>query len=74
MARKVKDGWHTICGYSVWVEDGKVRRGVAEVNGERCAVYPYRWLGKPHNCFTSDPYMSVDAFRSAVRRGTAQMF
>ena len=74
MAKKVKDGWHTICGHSVLVEDGKVRRGVAEVNGERNAVYPYRWSGKPHNCFVSDQNMSVDAFRSAVKRGTAQMF
>lgn len=74
MAREVKDGWHTICGYSVWVEDGKVRRGVS---GEGCnmhPIYPYRWAGKPHNCFVSDPNMSADAFRNAVRRGTAQMF
>ena len=72
--RKIKDGWHTICGYSVYVEDGKVRRGTT---GEGCNMQPtspYRWLGKPHNCFSSDPYMSVDAFRAGVRRGTVQMF
>lgn len=74
MSRKVKDGWHTICGYEVYVEDGKVRRGIATVSGNQTTIYPYRWLGKPYNCYTSDPYMSVDAFRSAVNRGTAQMF
>lgn len=24
--KKLSDGWHTICGYNCWVENGLVRR------------------------------------------------
>lgn len=34
----MKDGWHVIADYQVYIEDGKVIRGIA--NGE--PVYPYR--------------------------------
>lgn len=34
MPRQYKDGWHIICGYDVYVEDGMVVRAIkTDVNG-----------------------------------------
>ena len=38
----MKNGWHTLAGNVVFVEDNRVIRGVS--NGT--TVYPYRWIGK----------------------------
>ena len=65
----MKDGWHTIMGYDVYVEDGKVLRGTKD-NGQLPA-YVYR-AGK--RGWELDCVVSVAAFRAGVRRGTIRMF
>lgn len=67
----MKDGWHTIYNNMVYVEDNKVLRGVS--SDHQRTAYPYRWMGKPHNCYTIASGISVEAFRSGVRRGTIEM-
>lgn len=39
-----KDGWHKIKGCEVFVENGKVVRGIRlDSNGERVTAYPYKY-------------------------------
>ncbi len=59
MTRTLKDGWHEICGYDVYVEDGKILRDTKnDINGGLVPAYPY----------------TVAAFREGVRRRTVAMF
>lgn len=70
--RTIKDGWHKICGWEVWVEDGYVLRGTCgDRNNSRITVYPYRKAsdGGWDNCSG----LSVNAFRAGVNRGTITM-
>ena len=76
--KTIKDGWHIIAGYDVYVEGGKILRGVL---GFVCAR-PYRkeygtqyddsmrkvrvWTGGWNECAG----ISVSAFRAGVKRGT----
>lgn len=70
--KKISDGWHTISGYTVYVEDGKVIRGIlGEGNAQRTA-YPYRRAR--HGGWDNDSGLTVSAFRAGVARGTIQMF
>lgn len=66
----MKDGWHKICGYDVYVENDRVLRGT-KANGTLPA-YVYR------SCKTGGWYsnggITVNAFRSGVRRGSIRMF
>lgn len=70
MKKTVKDGWHKIAGYDVYVKSGNVKRGVT-ADGQR-ATYPYR--ASKCGGWDNDPYMSVDNFRRKVNNGTAAMF
>ena len=67
----MKNGWHTIYGNNVYVEDGKVLRGVS--HDHQRTEYPYRWIGNPYKCYTLASGIGVEAFRSGVRRGTVMM-
>lgn len=70
MAKKYADGWHTICGHRVYVENNMVKRGISS-DGQK-TVYPYR------PCKTGgwycDQTMSVAAFRSAWYRDTVNLW
>lgn len=66
--KKIKDGWHTISGYTVYVEDGKVLRGLS--SDKQKAVFPYRAV---KDGWTSASGLTVGAFRSGVRRETIIM-
>ena len=80
---KINDGWHEICGYSVYVEKGHIVRGVSGGKNPT-TIYPYRthweWVdavgGKRREARGWDMCapISVDAFRAGVRRGTVEMF
>jgi hypothetical protein len=69
--KKVSDGWHRILGYNVYVEHGRIKYGVDGQGWKEKTVYPYR------ACRTGgwdiDQHMSIDAFRAAVNRETADM-
>ena len=67
---KIKDGWHIIKNYIVIVENGRVLRGVSSQDWQQHAIWPYR-AGK--YCWTNVSGISVEAFRSGVRRGTITM-
>lgn len=41
--KRVSDGWHTVRGYRVYVEDGCIMRGVKrDINGGLVPAYPYK--------------------------------
>lgn len=63
-----KDGWKVISGYEVYIEDGKVLRGISSRN---TTVYPYRRCR--HGGWDNVSGLSMAAFRSGVRRGTIEM-
>lgn len=64
----MKDGWHVIAGHDVYVEDGKVLRGLS--TDKQRTVYPYRAVRDGWN---NDSGLSVGAFRAGVRRGSVVM-
>ena len=66
---KYENGWHEIAGYTVHVEDGKVKWGIQDHSG--AVVYPYHWSDNLR-CWVSES-MTVDAFRAGVRRETIAM-
>ena len=65
---KVKNGWHTISGYTVYVEDSKVLRGLS--SDKQRAVFPYRAV---KDGWDNASGLTVDAFRVGVRRETIIM-
>ncbi|MDD6667771.1 MAG: hypothetical protein PUE58_07460 [Lachnospiraceae bacterium] len=39
----VKDGWHIVKGFDVFVKDGKITRGIKkDYNGDYVPAFPYR--------------------------------
>lgn len=71
---KMKDGWHTISGYEVYVEDGFIRRGIKyDQNGGVLPAFVYRW-DRTLKCWNSEEKISPDAFRAGVRRESIRMF
>ena len=61
--------WKVVCGYDVFVEDGVIVRGM---NGDGTkATYVYRKDRK--GGWNKEDKITVEAFRSGVRRGTIQM-
>lgn len=73
MKSKFLDGWHVICGYDVYVEAGRILRGVKkDRNGGEVTCYPYRASRDGHSWY-NDSGVTVSAFRAAVRRGTMIM-
>lgn len=66
----MRDGWHKICGYDVYIESDRVIRGTIEKYQGISTVYPYR-LNK-YGCVNCSG-LTVAAFRAAVRRGSVIM-
>ena len=72
---KMKDGWHTISGYEVYVEDGYILRGInRDQNGGMLPAFVYRQdrtkSGRECDRWTLEEKITPDAFRSGVRRWT----
>lgn len=71
--RKMKDGWHTICGWRVLVDNNRIAMGTSGTDIKQKPIYPYRW-SKTENCWVNIAPVSVAAFRTGIKRGTIQMF
>lgn len=67
--RKITDGWHNLCGCKVYVEDGRVLRGLSDDGQKPLYIYRHKKDG-----WTSDGGITVDAFCSGIRRGTVDLF
>lgn len=71
MRRQIRDGWHIVCGYEVYVEDGCILRGISGNGSNQKPTYPYRACR--HGGWDNAYGITVSAFRSAFRRGTVRM-
>lgn len=69
MKKTIRDGWHTIAGYNVYIENGYIKRGLSN-DGSR-TTYPYS-SGK-YDGWDLDTYMTPDNFRRKVKNGSATM-
>ena len=59
---EVKDGWHVVKGYNVYVEGGKILRGTKkDSNGQLVPAYPYKWESAYNAWCNGTP--TVSAFR-----------
>lgn len=69
--KNIRDGWHKVYGYDVYVLEGKVIRGTKRAG--TLPAYPYRHIngGK---AWISDREMSLAAFAAGVKRGTVRLF
>lgn len=73
MKRQIKDGWHKICGWDVYIEDEKILRGIREDrNGSPVTAFPYRRT--KDGSWTSQSGIGYWAFISGMRRQTVRMF
>lgn len=67
--KEALDGWHKIKGYDVYIEGGRIIRGLSS-DGQK-TTYPYR------KCKTGGwdnvSGISINAFRAGWRRGTIDM-
>ena len=74
MRKNISDGWHTICGFNVYVENGIVKKGELEdYNGIHYTAWPYR-LSKQGGWDNVAGFITVDSFRYGVKRGTVMLF
>lgn len=73
-AKALRDGWHMVAGWEVYVEDGRILRGVMEdCNGSRVTCYPMRRDRREMWGWDwCEPTPS--AFRAGLARGTVRMF
>lgn len=65
----MKDGWHTILGYDVYVENNRILRGTLGEGSTYRTAYPYKW-DKTHRCWIKNAGVSVNSFRNGVKRGS----
>ena len=64
MKKIVKDGWHNVYGYFIYVEDGEVKRGMCD------GVYVYPYRKSRNGGWDIDTHMTLDALRAGLSRGT----
>lgn len=71
----MKDGWHTILGREVLVENGYVVRGVkrSTTGVGKVPAYVYWWYPKM-KVWNSVKKVTPAAFRAGVTRGTYDLF
>lgn len=68
----MKNGWHKILGYDVYIEDNKVLRGTLGEGSTYRTAYPYKW-DKTHRCWIKNTSVSINSFRNGVKRESMVM-
>lgn len=68
-----KDGWHTVKGYDVYVEDGKVVRGTAGEGVNYRTVYPYI-AAEGGGWVNASKTLTLSALRKHLNKRTAKFF
>lgn len=66
------DGWHTVCGFRVYVKNKRIIYGVSSQDWQQRTTRPYQWYDWA-NCWVNAHGIHVEAFRSAYKRGRALM-
>lgn len=65
----MKDGWHSISGYDVFIENGKVMRGTLGSGTNYRPVYPYKHFLGDRGWYNVSGQIIANAFRYGVKRG-----
>lgn len=68
----MKDGWHIILGYDVYIENNKVLRGTLGEGITYRPAYPYKW-DKRNRCWIKNTGISINSFRNGVKRESIVM-
>lgn len=71
---QIKDGWHVVHNEDVYVENGKVIRGVKKgENNSEVTSYPYEY-NKDHDCWVNiSGKVTLSAYRAGRKKGTKCM-
>lgn len=71
---QLKDGWHVVYGENVFVENGKVTRGVSkDMNGSEVTCYPYEY-SKELDCWVNiSGKVTLSSYRAGYKKGTKCM-
>lgn len=69
MKKVYNDGWHTIIGYKVYIENGMIVRGLSDDSQRPIYVYRKSRFGG----YDKEDRITPDAFRAGVNRGTIIM-
>lgn len=70
--KTIRDGWHTISGFKVYVEGGKIVRGMLGEGCKQVTAYPYRACRRGGWDICTG--ITVDAFRAGGNRRTITLF
>ena len=71
---QIKDGWHKVHEKDVYVENGKVVRGVTkDANNSEVTCYPYEY-SEDHGCWINiSGEITLPAYRAGYKKGTMCM-
>lgn len=69
--KKMENGWYVICGYDVYVEDGKVKRGTKPSYTGIGEVVAYPYIASKYGGWDKCTSLTPSALRARIRRGTA---
>lgn len=69
----MKDGWHIIYGYDVYVEDGKIIRGTLGKGLNYRTAYPYKHFRGQEGWYNVAGMLTISAFRYGVKNGFIMM-
>lgn len=69
----MKNGWHTVMGYEVLIEDDKVIRGTLGSGTSYRAAYPYKHYKGYSGWHNVAGKLTVSAFRYGVKNGSVMM-
>lgn len=67
--KNVKDGWHKVYGYDVWVEDGWAVRGLGSDGRRPLDIYTV----SKNTGYDFCDGVKLDALRRGIRRGTMEL-
>ncbi len=65
------DGWHTVCGYEVYIKDGMIHEGMIRSGDSKVPAYVYRAVRS--GGWQKEDEVTVSAFRNGARRGTIRL-
>lgn len=70
----MKDGWHVICGFDVYIENDRIVRGTLGAGTSYRAAYPYKQYKNMRGWHNVSGTISANAFRYGVNRGNVTLF
>lgn len=72
MKRVIQDGWHTINGDEVLINNGEVVRGIGYNGNGQITLYVYRW-DRNLRCWIYNGRTKYETFRSGLKRGIMRL-